>query len=521
MTEHFNSADKNLQTWVEKAKDPIDKLFREKEALAVLASKEDLKASEADFQKLLVTPEMLATKYGARAAIRRKLMEPVDALVDKAIEHIEAQLDEKLANETDDEKIEQLQLKADAIIEKIVRELDNPSILGEWDAGEDSVKPPPRGWLLGNMFARRFLSILVAEGGVGKSAVQYAQLLSLAIGRSLTGDYVFQRCRVFIMCLEDGEDELRRRIQALCLFYKVKPEELKGWLYLSAPTDAKKTGKLMQLHRGQPMLGALGGKLEAMVQRYSLDVIALDPFIKVHGVAENDNEQIDMVASLLIGLAIKYDIAIALTHHTNKLPNAEPGNANRGRGASALKDAGRLVYTLTTMSIEEAARFGISERDRTRHVRLDGAKINLIVGRPIRWFFLESQPLGNATELYPHGDEIQVARTWTPPDAWNAVTDDIMNRILSDIDKGMEDGNRYSEAANAGGRAAWKIIQRHIPAHTEQQARDIIKAWVDDGTLRRDTYDNPVTRKKGVSGLWVNKERLRPKPKAEDEELPF
>jgi hypothetical protein len=69
----------------------------------------------------------------------------------------------------------------------------------------------------------------------------------------------------------------------------------------------------------------------------------------------------------------------------------------------------------------------------------------------------------------------------------------------------MEDGNRYSEAANAGGRAAWKIIQRHIPAHTEQQARDIIKAWVDDGTLRRDTYDNPVTRKKGVSGLWVNR----------------
>ena len=94
----------------------------------MLASKQDLKASEADFQKLLVTPEMLATKYGARAAIRRKLMEPVDALVDKAIEHIEAQLDEKLANETDDEKIEQLQLKADAIMEKIVRELDNPSI---------------------------------------------------------------------------------------------------------------------------------------------------------------------------------------------------------------------------------------------------------------------------------------------------------------------------------------------------------------------------------------------------------
>jgi hypothetical protein len=353
--------------------------------------------------------------------------------------------------------------------------------------------------------------------------VEYAQLVSLALGRSLTGDYVFQRCRVFILCLEDGEDELRRRIQALCLFHKIDPEELKGWLILAAPTDMAKTGKLMQLggRSGQPISGVLGPKLEAMVQLYGPDVIALDPFIKAHGLAENDNEQIDMVASLLIGLAIKYDIATALTHHTNKLPNAEPGNANRGRGASALKDAGRLVYTLTTMSFEEAARFGISEKERTRHIRLDGAKINLIVGRPLKWFYLESQSLGNATELYPHGDEIQGARTWTPPDIWNAVIDDVMHRILADIDNGMEDGNRYSEAVNAGARAAWKIIQRHIPAHTEQQARDIIKAWVDDGTLRRDTYDNPITRKKGVSGLWVNKERLPPKPKTANEELPF
>ena len=36
---------------------------------------------------------------------------------------------------------------------------------------------------------------LFAEGGTGKTALRYAQFLSLATGKSLTGDYVFERCR--------------------------------------------------------------------------------------------------------------------------------------------------------------------------------------------------------------------------------------------------------------------------------------------------------------------------------------
>jgi AAA domain len=57
--------------------------------------------------------------------------------------------------------------------------------LGAWDAGDDDALPPPRGWLLGNTFCRRCISSMVAPGGVGKSALRLAQLLSLAIGRPL------------------------------------------------------------------------------------------------------------------------------------------------------------------------------------------------------------------------------------------------------------------------------------------------------------------------------------------------
>ena len=37
--------------------------------------------------------------------------------------------------------------------------------LGEWDAGEVTVLPPPREWLLGNIFARGFMSSLLARRG--------------------------------------------------------------------------------------------------------------------------------------------------------------------------------------------------------------------------------------------------------------------------------------------------------------------------------------------------------------------
>ena len=86
--------------------------------------------------------------------------------------------------------------------------------MGTWDAGLDLAPIPPRGWLLGTTFCRGFVSSLVAGGGTGKTALRIAQMLSLATGRPLTGEFVFKRCRVLLVSLEDDRDELRRRVRA-------------------------------------------------------------------------------------------------------------------------------------------------------------------------------------------------------------------------------------------------------------------------------------------------------------------
>lgn len=71
-----------------------------------------------------------------------------------------------------------------------------PVVLGEWDAGEKIDMPPPRQWLLGNQFCRRFLSGLQAPGATGKTALRMAQYLAVATGRPITGEHVFKRGRV-------------------------------------------------------------------------------------------------------------------------------------------------------------------------------------------------------------------------------------------------------------------------------------------------------------------------------------
>lgn len=89
------------------------------------------------------------------------------------------------------------------------------------------------------------------------------------------------------------------------------------------------------------------------------------------------------------------------------------------------------------------------------------------------------------------------------PSSWDGLDNALLNRILTDIDGGLPDGNRYSDARSAGERAAWKVVLEHAPQKTEAQAREIIKVWVANGVLVSREYRNAVTRK-DVTGLHLD-----------------
>jgi hypothetical protein len=378
-----------------------------------------------------------------------------------------------------------------------------PTGLGEWDCGDDPGFIPPRGWLEGNAFCEGFVSSVVAGGGVGKTALRLLQYVSLATGRPLAGQYIFKRCRVLIISLEDNRAEMERRIKAILIHYGIDRSELRGWLFCACPTLTK----LAVSKNRTPEIGPLETHIRDAIDRRKPDLVALDPFVKTHSLEENDAGHMDFVCSLLARLAVERNIAVDAPHHVHK-GQIVPGDADSGRGSSGIKDAGRLVYTLCPMSIEDAEEFGIKQSDRLQYIRLDAAKVNIAIraGDAI-WFKLISVAIGNATETYPSGDHIQVAEPWTPPTAFAGVDEATVHLILNDIDKGPSSDQRYSNAPAADeDKQAWRVVHEHCPDKSEAQCRRIIAAWLESGLLYSKKYRDPIQRRK-VGGLYVNQDK--------------
>jgi hypothetical protein len=373
------------------------------------------------------------------------------------------------------------------------------SSLGEWDAGDEPGTIPPRQWLLGNQFCRGFISSIVAAGGAGKSALRLLQFISMALGRPLCGQHIFRRSRVLVISLEDDRDELQRRIRAVLDHYRIDRKELKGWLFCASP----KLAKLAEMKRGKRVIGPLEQEIRDAIKRRKPDLISLDPFIKTHGLEENDSGDMDFVCDLIARIAIKFNIAVDSPHHVHK-GQMTPGDADSGRGSSGIRDAGRLVYTLVPMSEAEAKIFDIDLENRATYVRLDPAKVNIAArSGKAEWFHIIGQPIGNATTEYPNGDTIQVVEPWSPPDAWKGTSPVVLNAILDDIAAGLPNGQRYSNAPAAAKRTVWPVVQKHYPQKAEGECRTIIHAWLKSGLLYADQYDDPVDYKKR-SGLYVD-----------------
>ena len=156
-------------------------------------------------------------------------------------------------------------------------------------------------------------------------------------------------------------------------------------------------------------------------------------------------------------------------HHTRK-GVVSPGDPDAARGASSLIGAGRVVLTLCAMSEEDAEMLGMANDRKTRsaYIRLDDAKQNYAALGEARWYEKVVYALDN-------GEHVPAAVPWQAPDMWDCITVAVANRILDDIDAGMEGGRRYSDAPNAEDRAAWKVVVAHVPSLNEKQAREVVK----------------------------------------------
>ena len=119
-----------------------------------------------------------------------------------------------------------------------------------------------------------------------------------------------------------------------------------------------------------------------------------DPFISTHTAPENDNNAMDQVVSMYKALAGKLGVAINIAHHTRKASGdaeAHAGDAEAGRGASAIKDAARAVVTIVRMAKKTAKQIGIPDECCGDYIRMDVGKcLTSAPMGPNRVIYLES-----------------------------------------------------------------------------------------------------------------------------------
>ncbi|MEG8224037.1 AAA family ATPase, partial [Sphingomonas sp. HH69] len=199
-------------------------------------------------------------------------------------------------------------------------------------AWRDEADIPPRKWLYGRHLLRKFLSVDVAAGGVGKSSLKIGESLAMTTGQSLYGKAIGDGpLRVWLYNLEDPMEETERRLHATAKHFRITPDDIGGRLFVDSGRDqpcviAEETPNGARI--ATPVVDAI---IHELMDR-KIDVLILDPFVSSHAVSENDNRAMDMVAKQWARIADICDCSINLVHHVRK-QNGTEATADSARGA--------------------------------------------------------------------------------------------------------------------------------------------------------------------------------------------
>ena len=342
----------------------------------------------------------------------------------------------------------------------------------------DPTRLPKREWLYGTTLIRKFISVTVAPGGVGKSSLTIVEALAMVTGRPLLGVPLPNGpLRVWLWNGEDPLDELSRRIHAACVRHGLDEAAIGDRLFIDSGRDVglvimREVRK--ELIVAEPVVEAVVAEIMAK----QIDVLIVDPFVTTHEVAENDNTAMAQVAYLWGKIADFTGCAIMLVHHAKKMQGGEV-TAEDARGASALVGAARIVRVLNGMTKEEAERFGISPEDRFSHVRIGegNGKANLAPrsGRSV-WFRLANVNLGNGRGNLDFGDQVGVVEEWHPPSA--ATLSALLPEQVAAVRAAVADGeHRLDErAAHWVGNAVTRALDIDI---AEPGARKRLKGMIE------------------------------------------
>jgi hypothetical protein len=359
---------------------------------------------------------------------------------------------------------------------------------------------PRREFAYGSHFIRKYVSVTVSPGGLGKTSASIAEGLAMVSGRALLGIKPPKRLRTWIFNAEDPRDEMERRIMAACIHYKLKPADLEGHLFLDSGREQELVVAIEDKRAGVRIQQPIVEAVVEQIERYGIDVMIVDPFVSTHGVNENDNGAIDKVAKLWAQIADYTNCSIDIVHHLRKVADRE-ATVEDARGAVSLIGAARSVRVLNRMSEEQAGEAGINKEDRFGYFYTTYGKSNLTpLSHKAEWRHLVSTPLGNGTGLAQPQDFAPVVTEWHWPSAEDVagdLTEDQRASILAAVS--ASDYKKSPKAKNWVGSAVAYAVGLDLDDNVQRRrASSLVTALMREGALVEREERDPARRELAV-----------------------
>lgn len=379
-----------------------------------------------------------------------------------------------------------------------------PAIVATAFVYKDPKTLPRREFAFGTHYIRKYVSVTVAPGGLGKTANSIVEALAMVSGRPLAGTKPPERLRAWLFNSEDPRDELERRIMAACLRYKLKPTDVAG-LFLDTGREQELVIAVEDKKSCVRIVEPIVEAVVSQIQANQIDVMIVDPFVSTHQVNENDNGAIDKVAKLWAQIADRTNCAIDIVHHLRKLADRE-ATVEDARGAVSLIGAARSVRVLNRMSTTQAEEAGIPAGDRYGYFSINHGKANLApLSHKLDWRRLEGVPLGNGRGIAKPQDFAPVVVEWQWPSP-ETLTQDVSTEALTAIKKriGGCDYRESEQAKQWAGLVVADVLNLDLDNKGDKRrVKAMLKKWEKDGHFTTEMrQDEKFVKRKCLAPVW-------------------
>ena len=360
-------------------------------------------------------------------------------------------------------------------------------------------KRPPRDWLVRHRLMRKHTTVTAAAPGVGKSTLTIEEAVSLASGKDLLGFGIDRPRRVAVINNEETRDELERRIEATCVRFEVPFPSIAKTLYLHSGVDAEKFIVARRGPNESVVVQVRAHQLAKFLRDAEIDLLVIDPFVQVHTVSENVNEEIEQVMMALRDISVRANCALHLVHHTRKPPagtSHQAGDIFAVRGGGAIVGDAHFVFTLADMGQADGEALGVADADRKKFIRLDDAKGKLAPPTGALWF----ERVGVSMPYGLIGEEVGVLvpRSFEQEQKSGGVTTFTVTQILKEIDQRWRAGKPLSGSPQSPRYVVPLMVQKH--GLGARAARRLLADWIVNGMVATEEFDSD-SKAKGLKVL--------------------